>query len=422
MGVAAIVYPIFILCALLLLIIPVVMGIYIYRDAKKRGMNAPLWTLLGVLAPGFIGLIIYLIVRGDHPDLQCPACSKPVSADFSVCPYCGAMLKEKCAQCGYTLECGWVVCASCGTEIPEDQRRAAVHSKGGNGLKWLLGLIIVVPLTLMVLLFAATCLYTAGNAGCSLEFHQITKSAIYESQTEILDWISDCDAKGDGTYALRTDYSMGAESVTNLLVYRNDGYSEVSTSYGGGGWFASPELLIDFYVPDYESDLDYTLVAFEFMANNDKDTTVSFSDYDQYMNQSALDCKMIETDALDGLITDIFDMDYAEKSYDDCMYSIEFDESMTAVYGIGTEICKDGTLDLGNASHAQSADGSDLAGDCFYFSHLADLTATEYTLVVTLFDENEAEIFRTEPVTLSGDTEAPLIYFFLDDDGNITYK
>ena len=37
-------------------------GIWVYRDARDRGMDATIWLLI-VLLVGIIGLIIYLIVR-----------------------------------------------------------------------------------------------------------------------------------------------------------------------------------------------------------------------------------------------------------------------------------------------------------------------------------------------------------------------
>ena len=40
--------------------------VYVYRDARRRGMNANLWLLI-VLLTGLIGLIVYLIVRRDYP-------------------------------------------------------------------------------------------------------------------------------------------------------------------------------------------------------------------------------------------------------------------------------------------------------------------------------------------------------------------
>ena len=39
-----------------LLTIPVMIGVYVYRDAKRRGMNAMAWTLIAVVAPALIGL------------------------------------------------------------------------------------------------------------------------------------------------------------------------------------------------------------------------------------------------------------------------------------------------------------------------------------------------------------------------------
>ena len=53
---------------LLLLLIPILIGVYVYRDAKRRQMNAVAWTAIAVLAPTFIGLIIYLLVRRNKYD------------------------------------------------------------------------------------------------------------------------------------------------------------------------------------------------------------------------------------------------------------------------------------------------------------------------------------------------------------------
>ena len=53
------------LCALA---IPLLVGILVYRDADKRvDCNPWLWALIAALAPSFVGLIIYLIIRGDYP-------------------------------------------------------------------------------------------------------------------------------------------------------------------------------------------------------------------------------------------------------------------------------------------------------------------------------------------------------------------
>ena len=50
--------------------VAVTMGVMVYRDAKARGMEPWLWTLISVFAPFFIGLLVYLAVRsGKKPGL-----------------------------------------------------------------------------------------------------------------------------------------------------------------------------------------------------------------------------------------------------------------------------------------------------------------------------------------------------------------
>ena len=43
-------------------IIGILIAVWMYKDAKKRGENAVLWLIVGLLLP-IIGLIIWLIVR-----------------------------------------------------------------------------------------------------------------------------------------------------------------------------------------------------------------------------------------------------------------------------------------------------------------------------------------------------------------------
>ena len=44
--------------------LPLVIGILVYRDARNQAISAPLlWAILAALAPSFIGLIVYLVVR-----------------------------------------------------------------------------------------------------------------------------------------------------------------------------------------------------------------------------------------------------------------------------------------------------------------------------------------------------------------------
>lgn len=51
-----------IILAVVFFIIGIALAVWVYKDAKKRDMNAAVWLLI-VLLTGCIGCIIYLIVR-----------------------------------------------------------------------------------------------------------------------------------------------------------------------------------------------------------------------------------------------------------------------------------------------------------------------------------------------------------------------
>ena len=96
--------------------IPVLVGVYVWRDASRRGMNAPCgpWWRPG---PRLHRPDHYLLVRGSWPDLRCPACGEAVNESFARCPRCGARLKAACPGCAAPVEAGWRVCPHCGTPL-----------------------------------------------------------------------------------------------------------------------------------------------------------------------------------------------------------------------------------------------------------------------------------------------------------------
>jgi TctA family transporter len=53
-----------ILIPLVWFIIGILLCIWVYKDAERRGMNAVLWLIV-VLISGIIGFIIYLVVRKE---------------------------------------------------------------------------------------------------------------------------------------------------------------------------------------------------------------------------------------------------------------------------------------------------------------------------------------------------------------------
>jgi RsiW-degrading membrane proteinase PrsW (M82 family) len=62
LGALAGIYMIMIVMVVIFYIIGILIAIWVYKDAKKRDMNATVWLLI-VLLTGCIGCIIYLVVR-----------------------------------------------------------------------------------------------------------------------------------------------------------------------------------------------------------------------------------------------------------------------------------------------------------------------------------------------------------------------
>ena len=74
---------------LILLAINVLILIWVYRDAKSRGVDNPVLWLVLVLFTGLIGLVVYLIVRPKGEKVVCPHCGKKRMVGLGVCPNCG---------------------------------------------------------------------------------------------------------------------------------------------------------------------------------------------------------------------------------------------------------------------------------------------------------------------------------------------
>lgn len=79
-------------------VIGLLLCIWVYRDAQKRGMDAVLWLIV-VLIANIIGLIIYFVVRkpevikgtpSPYSTAQyCKHCGNPLTSDARFCPKCG---------------------------------------------------------------------------------------------------------------------------------------------------------------------------------------------------------------------------------------------------------------------------------------------------------------------------------------------
>ena len=89
---------------------------YVFGDAKQRGMNHVLWTLLAIFIPNAIGIILYFILR-EPVTVPCPACGTPARKGHAFCAGCGAAVRVACPQCRQPVEPGWRNCARCGVPL-----------------------------------------------------------------------------------------------------------------------------------------------------------------------------------------------------------------------------------------------------------------------------------------------------------------
>lgn len=71
------------------------MAMWVYRDAKSRGLEAGVWTLVVVLVPSLMGLLLYLLVGRRESRRLCPACGAMVPETNAFCGYCGAELSRE---------------------------------------------------------------------------------------------------------------------------------------------------------------------------------------------------------------------------------------------------------------------------------------------------------------------------------------
>ncbi len=223
-----------------LLTVPVLIGVYVYRDARRRGMNAVLWTLIAVVSPALIGFIIYLLVRGNDPDLRCPKCQRAVAEAYAVCPHCGTKLRPVCPNCAFPVEPDWKVCPKCATPLDDGATRYTPPLRQRDTtLNKILIAIIVVPVVLIVLGICGFVVSESMDGGsCALReatFDEYDQQQTSEATREAVhDWLGSLEFRSEGAYALRYDDfdDLGAGNEYYFLFYIPDGGHSPSASFG----------------------------------------------------------------------------------------------------------------------------------------------------------------------------------------------
>lgn len=200
-----------------LIVVPILVGVYVFRDASRRGMNAALWTLIAVLVPILVGFIIYLLVRGNYPDLKCPQCGTPVRESYVSCPQCGARLKASCPSCSAPVEPDWKVCPRCASPLSQDSSNIQTPvRKKDRGLGVVLAVVILVPLALLLFsLFSFTALAPSSGGG-SVTTLFVDEYLAMTDNPEIKAWLENCGDDDNTAYVLRHQIS---DTDLEYLIY-----------------------------------------------------------------------------------------------------------------------------------------------------------------------------------------------------------
>lgn len=201
--------------------VPILVGVYVFQDARRRGMNAALWTLIAVLVPMLVGFIIYLLVRGSYPDLKCPRCGAPVRESYVSCPQCGARLKASCPNCSAPVEPDWKVCPRCASPLSQDDPNIQTPvRKKDRGLGIVLAVVILVPLALLlIVILSITAFSSSGVTGVTTMFTD--EYLAMTDNPEIEQWLEACGEDYNTAYVLRHELSAETEDDASVeyLIY-----------------------------------------------------------------------------------------------------------------------------------------------------------------------------------------------------------
>lgn len=268
--------------------ISTLIGIYVYRDAKGRGMNAALWTLVALLGPALIGFIIYLLVRSSYSSLKCPKCETAVTEQYISCPSCGTKLKAVCPGCASPVEAGWKVCPICAVPLPEhyDDVSAPVQKKDKT-LGKILFVIILVPILLIIISIFSFSAVSSSSAQAGITSLPVDDYLQEAGNPEIEEWLNSCGKSYDKAYVLRHISTSDGQVTTRYLVYmpRLTQYPKIAISPSSG--LFGNTLRLD--IQDSTQNSGNTLLSITYI----NDTSPNLKIY--YNGQKAA-CEITDTD------------------------------------------------------------------------------------------------------------------------------
>ena len=231
---------------LFIILIPLILGVYVYKDAKARDMNPALWTFIAVFVPSLMGFIAYLIVRGNYSGYVCPNCGSSVEKSYSACPKCGTKLRPLCSECSYPVEPDWKVCPRCTS--PLNISSTGIHApvkKRDKSLGSIIAIVVAVPLVLLlaVLIFSVS---TYSSGGAMNTFSVEAETYLSDKNDErITAWFNSCGDDYDKAYVLQYLTTRGESKASHYIVYIP--FADEETSFGtdpGSGLFSTPKLIL----------------------------------------------------------------------------------------------------------------------------------------------------------------------------------
>ena len=157
----------------LYIVTTVLIGVWIYKDAQKRGMDALLWTLLAILLPSYIGVIVYFVSRSKEKVYICPRCGSNVKEDYALCPVCALQFKRKCNVCGLACDEKWHNCPRCSSELEPIAYPMAKPIEQKDHLIRNIVLLIVANIVLFIGIFVGSFVTLFNNAEFIIDDFQV---------------------------------------------------------------------------------------------------------------------------------------------------------------------------------------------------------------------------------------------------------
>lgn len=96
---------------LLFMIYWIIIALWIYQNARKSKLSAPVWGIL-TLFTNLAGVLVYLIFK--HTNSICTSCGAVQSKNNIFCTFCGNKIGKTCAKCGHSLKLSDRYCPICG--------------------------------------------------------------------------------------------------------------------------------------------------------------------------------------------------------------------------------------------------------------------------------------------------------------------